>query len=40
VLVNPLGVRTVRALTHLDVSREQCLRAADVLIDCIEAAAS
>ena len=40
VLVNPLAARTVRALTHLDVSREQCLRAADVLLDCIEADAT
>jgi threonine aldolase len=28
VLVAPLGERVVRAVTHLDVSREQCMRAA------------
>ncbi len=32
VLVNAFGPRTVRAVTHLDVSRAQCERAADVLI--------
>jgi threonine aldolase len=31
VLVNAFGPRTVRAVTHLDVSRAQCERAADVL---------
>jgi threonine aldolase len=31
VLVNAFGPRTVRAVTHLDVSRTQCERAADVL---------
>jgi threonine aldolase len=31
VWVNALGPRTIRALTHRDVTREQCLRAADVL---------
>ena len=35
VLVNPLAARTVRALTHLDVTREQCLHAADVLVACV-----
>jgi len=39
VLVNPLAARTVRALTHLDVTREQCLKAAEVLLDCIGAPA-
>ena len=32
VLVNAFGPRTVRAVTHLDVSRAQCERAADVLV--------
>jgi len=32
VLVNAFGPRTVRAVTHLDVSRVQCERAADVLV--------
>ena len=32
VLVNAFGQRTVRAVTHLDVDRQQCLRAADVLV--------
>jgi threonine aldolase len=27
------GPRTVRAVTHLDVTRAQCERAADVLVD-------
>jgi len=31
VLVNAFGPRTVRAVTHLDVNRAQCVRAADVL---------
>ena len=32
VLVNAFGPRTVRAVTHLDVNRVQCERAADVLV--------
>ena len=32
VLVNAMGPRTVRAVTHLDVSREQCEEAAGVLV--------
>lgn len=32
VLVNAFGARTVRAVTHLDVTRAQCERAADVLV--------
>ena len=32
VLVNAFGPRTVRAVTHLDVNRAQCLQAADVLV--------
>ena len=37
VLINAFGPRTVRAVTHLDVSREQCARAADVLFELAEA---
>ena len=33
VLLNALGPRTVRAVTHLDVSRDQCMRAADILVE-------
>jgi threonine aldolase len=33
VLLNALGPRTVRAVTHLDVSRDQCRQAADVLVE-------
>jgi threonine aldolase len=36
VLVSAFGERTVRAVTHLDVSREQCRRAADLLAAVIE----
>ncbi|OYU82900.1 MAG: low specificity L-threonine aldolase [Burkholderiales bacterium PBB5] len=32
VLVNAFGARTVRAVTHLDVDRAQCARAADELV--------
>jgi threonine aldolase len=35
VLVVAFGVRTVRAVTHLDVTREQCTRAVDVLLAAI-----
>jgi threonine aldolase len=38
VLIFSFGVRTVRAVTHLDVSREQCERAAQVLVQVIEGA--
>jgi threonine aldolase len=31
VWVNALGPRTIRVLTHLDVSREQCIAAAETL---------
>lgn len=37
VLVSAFGVRTVRAVTHLDVTREQCRRAAELLREVIEA---
>ena len=36
VLVFAFGPRTIRAVTHLDVSRAQCERAADVLIAAAE----
>ena len=36
VLVSAFGERTVRAVTHLDVIREQCRRAADLLAEVIE----
>jgi threonine aldolase len=35
VLVSAFAARTVRAVTHLDVSRDQCRRAADLLADII-----
>jgi len=35
VLVFAFGPRTVRAVTHLDVDRDQCARAADVLFEVI-----
>ena len=35
VLVNAFAARTVRAVTHLDVTREQCRRAADVLVELL-----
>jgi len=36
VLVSAFGVRTVRAVTHLDVSGDQCRRAAELLTEVIE----
>src|SRR4051794_3249465 len=36
VLVSAFGERTVRAVTHLDVSRDQCRHAADLLAEVIE----
>jgi threonine aldolase len=36
VLVFAFTPRTIRAVTHLDVSREQCASAAEVLVDLIE----
>jgi threonine aldolase len=36
ILVSALGLRTVRAVTHLDVSRKDCERAADRLAAIIE----
>ncbi|HXP03020.1 MAG TPA: threonine aldolase family protein [Stellaceae bacterium] len=35
VLISALGPRTLRAVSHMDVSTEQCLRAAEVLADVI-----
>ena len=35
VLVNAFGPRTVRAVTHLDVTRAECERAADVLVSLL-----
>jgi threonine aldolase len=37
VLLNAFGPRTLRAVTHLDVSREQCACAADVLVELARA---
>ena len=39
VLVFAFGPRSVRAVTHLDVTREQCQRAADILADAAAAPA-
>jgi len=36
VLVSAFAARTVRAVTHLDVSREQCRQAADLLAEVIK----
>ena len=36
VLVIAFGPRTIRAVTHLDVSREQCGQAADILVELVE----
>jgi threonine aldolase len=33
VLINAFGPRTVRAVTHLDVSQDECARAADILVE-------
>ena len=38
VLVNAFGARTVRAVTHLDVTRAQCEQAAGVLVELLAAA--
>jgi len=40
VLVFAFGARTVRAVTHLDVSREQCERAGEILVEIAEGRAS
>jgi threonine aldolase len=37
VLLFAFGPRTLRAVTHLDVSREQCVRAADLLVEAVDA---
>ena len=36
VLVLPFGPRTIRAVTHLDVSRRECEQAADILLRVLE----
>jgi len=36
ILVFAFGPRTIRAVTHLDVSAEQCERAADILVEIAE----
>ena len=38
VLVIAFGPRTVRAVTHMDVSREQCEQGAEVLASIVESA--
>jgi threonine aldolase len=35
VLIFAFGPRTIRAVTHLDVSRPQCERAAEVLLEIV-----
>jgi threonine aldolase len=35
-LINALGPRKVRLLTHLDVSRAQCIQAAEIIIRLLE----
>jgi threonine aldolase len=39
VLLMAFGVRTIRAVTHLDVTREQCERAAGILLEIVDGAA-
>jgi hypothetical protein len=36
VLLFALGSRTARLVTHLDVSRGECRRATDMLVDVVE----
>ena len=36
-LIFAFGPRTLRAVTHLDVTREQCRRAAEILVELVEA---
>jgi len=40
VLIFAFGPRTIRAVTHLDVSREQCERAAEILVEIAEGRAA
>ncbi len=35
VLVFAFGPRTIRAVTHLDVDRDACLRAAEILVEIV-----
>jgi threonine aldolase len=37
VLISAMGARTVRAVTHMDVSAEQCRRAAELLAEIVAA---
>jgi threonine aldolase len=39
VLLMAFGICTIRAVTHLDVTREQCERAAGILFEIIDGAA-
>ena len=39
VLIFAFGPRTVRAVTHLDVTREQCARAGEILLEIVESRA-
>ena len=36
VLIFAFAPRTIRAVTHLDVSAEQCTRAAEILVAIVE----
>jgi threonine aldolase len=36
VWVNALGTRTIRALTHRDVTGTQCAKAAEILAQCAQ----
>jgi threonine aldolase len=40
VLIFAFGPRTIRAVTHLDVTRDDCLRAAEVLVAAVEGSAA
>jgi threonine aldolase len=40
VLIFAFGPRTIRAVTHLDVSGEQCERAAEILVEIAEGRAA
>ena len=35
ILIFAFGPRTIRAVTHLDVSQEQCAQAAEILVDIV-----
>jgi hypothetical protein len=36
-LIVAFGTRIVRAVTHLDVTRDECARAAEILVEVIDA---